>query len=78
MTKNTILHRVVPVVGALALGGGIGAGVYAGFGISTPEHARAVAELADGVVVGSRAVLVAEEGPDALRAYVSTLRAAVD
>ena len=30
MTKNTILHRVVPVVGALALGGGIGAGVYAG------------------------------------------------
>src|SRR5947199_2007978 len=30
VTKNTILHRVVPVVGALALGGGIGAGVYAG------------------------------------------------
>ena len=30
MTKNTILHRVVPVVGALALGGGIGAGLYAG------------------------------------------------
>jgi tryptophan synthase alpha chain len=52
--------------------------LYAGFGISTPDHARAVAELADGVVVGSRAVLVAEEGPDALRAYVSTLRAAVD
>ena len=37
--------------------------LYAGFGISTPEHARAVAELADGVVVGSRAVQVAEEGP---------------
>ncbi|HEX3054918.1 MAG TPA: trypsin-like peptidase domain-containing protein [Gaiellaceae bacterium] len=30
MTKDTILHRVVPVVGALALGGGIGAGAYAG------------------------------------------------
>ena len=30
MNRNTILHRVVPVVGALALGGGIGAGVYAG------------------------------------------------
>ena len=37
--------------------------LYAGFGISTPEHAAAVAELADGVVVGSRAVQVAEEGP---------------
>ena len=41
--------------------------LYAGFGISTPEHARAAAELADGVVVGSRAVQVAEEGPAALR-----------
>ena len=48
--------------------------LYAGFGISTPEHARAAAELADGVVVGSRAVEVAEEGPAALTAYVSTLR----
>jgi tryptophan synthase alpha chain len=48
--------------------------LYAGFGISTPEHARAAAELADGVVVGSRAVEAAEEGPDALRAYVASLR----
>jgi tryptophan synthase alpha chain len=52
--------------------------VYAGFGISTPEHARAATELADGIVVGSRAVEVAEEGPDALRAYVRSLREAVD
>ena len=37
--------------------------LYAGFGITTPEHARAAAELADGIVVGSRAVEVAEEGP---------------
>ena len=37
--------------------------LYAGFGISTPEHAQAAATLADGVVVGSRAVEVAEEGP---------------
>src|SRR4029077_793932 len=40
--------------------------LYAGFGISTPEHAQAAAGLADGVVVGSRAVEVAENGPDAL------------
>jgi len=51
--------------------------LYAGFGISTPEHAHAAAELADGVVVGSRAVEVAEEGPAALGALVSSLRAAL-
>ena len=52
--------------------------LYAGFGISTPEHARAAAQLADGVVVGSRAVEIAQEGPEALRDYVGSLRAAVD
>jgi tryptophan synthase alpha chain len=52
--------------------------LYAGFGISTPEQARAVAELADGIVVGSRAVEVAAEGPAALRTYVRSLRDAVD
>lgn len=52
--------------------------LYAGFGISTPEQAAAVADLADGIVVGSRAVEIAEEGPAALRAYVATLRAALD
>jgi tryptophan synthase alpha chain len=52
--------------------------LYAGFGISTPEHAQAAAELADGVVVGSRAVEVAAEGPAALRDYVASLRAAID
>ena len=38
--------------------------LYAGFGISTPEQARAAADLTDGIVVGSRAVQVAEEGPE--------------
>jgi tryptophan synthase alpha chain len=52
--------------------------LYAGFGISTPEHARAAGELADGVVVGSRAVQVAEDGADALREYVASLRRALD
>ncbi len=55
-----------------------GVPLYAGFGISTPDHAAAVARLADGVVVGSRAVQVAEEGPAALRDYVRSLRAAID
>jgi tryptophan synthase alpha chain len=52
--------------------------LYAGFGISTPEHARTAAELADGIAVGSRAVELAEQGPEALRGYVSSLRAALD
>jgi tryptophan synthase alpha chain len=47
--------------------------LYAGFGIATPEQARGAADLADGVVVGTRAVEVAEEGPDALRDYVRSL-----
>jgi len=56
----------------------VDAPLYAGFGISTPEHARAVGDLADGIVVGSRALQVAEEGPVALREYVSSLRRALD
>jgi tryptophan synthase alpha chain len=52
--------------------------LYAGFGISTSAHAAAVAELADGIVVGSRAVEVAEQGPDALREYTASLRVALD
>jgi tryptophan synthase alpha chain len=53
--------------------------LLAGFGISTPEQAAAAAALADGVVVGSRAVQVAdEEGAAGLRDYVAALRAALD
>jgi tryptophan synthase alpha chain len=64
------------VARARALGDGVP--LYAGFGISTPEQASAAAALADGVVVGSRAVQVAEDGPDALHAYVASLRTALD
>jgi tryptophan synthase alpha chain len=52
--------------------------LYAGFGISTPAHAAAAAAHVDGVVVGTAAVLAAEDGPDALRTYVTSLRAALD
>jgi tryptophan synthase alpha chain len=53
--------------------------LLAGFGISTPEAAADAARLADGIVVGSRAVEVAEEGgPDALAAFVASLRTAID
>jgi tryptophan synthase alpha chain len=52
--------------------------LYAGFGISTPAQAREAAALADGIVVGSRAIEVAEAGPRALRDYVASLRTAID
>jgi tryptophan synthase alpha chain len=52
--------------------------LYLGFGISTPDHAAAAARIADGVVVGSRAVEIAEEGPEALLEYVASLREALD
>ena len=55
-----------------------GVPLYAGFGISTPTDARAAAELTDGVVVGSRALEAAEDGPGALGAYVHSLREALD
>jgi tryptophan synthase alpha chain len=51
--------------------------LYAGFGISTPEQAAAAAELADGVVVGSAALVAAEDGPSALERFVAQLGAAL-
>jgi putative serine protease PepD len=41
--KHTFIHRVVPVVAALAIGGGVGAGVYAGLsdGSSSPTATTA-------------------------------------
>jgi len=51
--------------------------LYAGFGVSNAEQAGAAAELADGVVVGSAALLAAEDGAKALEAFVAQLRAAL-
>lgn len=53
--------------------------ICVGFGISTPEQARAVATVADGVVVGSAVVQAAERGGvDAALALVRALRAGID
>ncbi len=52
--------------------------VAVGFGISTPEQARSVAELADGVIVGSRVVRAAGEGgAEAVGSVVRELAAAL-
>lgn len=49
-----------------------------GFGISTPEQARAVATLADGVVVGSAIVRAAGESVAAALTLAASLRRAID
>jgi tryptophan synthase alpha chain len=55
--------------------------VAVGFGVRTPEQARAIARVADGVVVGSALVeSVGRHGPDApehLREYTASLAEAV-
>jgi tryptophan synthase alpha chain len=54
--------------------------VCVGVGVSTPEQAAEVCEVADGVVVGSALVrrLLAGGGPEAAAEFVGSLRAAID
>jgi len=52
--------------------------VCVGFGVSTPEHARAVAALADGVIVGTAIVKALNESVDAAAALVRAMRHAID
>ena len=52
--------------------------VCVGFGIATPAQARAVAGLADGVVVGSAIVAAAERRVDEAVALARSLRQAMD
>ena len=53
--------------------------LLAGFGIASADQAAAAAALADGVVVGSRAIEVAAEGgAEGLHEYVASLRSALD
>lgn len=52
--------------------------ICVGFGISTPAQARAVARLADGVVVGSAVVQAAGRSTDAAINLVRAMREAMD
>jgi tryptophan synthase alpha chain len=54
--------------------------VLVGVGVSTPEHARSLAEIADGVVVGSALIrrLLDGGGPEAAAEFVGQLRAGLD
>ncbi|MFL5615735.1 MAG: tryptophan synthase subunit alpha [Gemmatimonadaceae bacterium] len=52
--------------------------VCVGFGVSRPEQAQAMAQLADGVVVGSAIVRAAGESIDSAITLAASLRAAID
>jgi len=51
-----------------------------GFGVSTPEQARRIAKVADGVIVGSRIIQLMEEDTtfSSLKTFTSSLREALD
>jgi tryptophan synthase alpha chain len=53
-----------------------------GFGISEPRHARQVAQVAEGVIVGSKLLSVVEQsadrGAEAVREFVRSLREGMD
>lgn len=53
--------------------------VCVGIGVSTPDQARSVSELADGVIVGSALVqrLLDGEGPQGASTFISSLRSAL-
>lgn len=55
--------------------------IAVGFGVSTPEQAKEIAQAADGVIVGSALVGLAEEqgedAPTAIEAYVRQMKRAV-
>jgi tryptophan synthase alpha chain len=57
--------------------------LYVGFGVATPEHAAAVAVVADGVIIGSRLIRLLGDGdagsaPSRVAAFLGDVRCAID
>ena len=58
---------------------GVAAPILLGIGLSHPEHARQAIEAgADGVIIGSKIIAEALEGPASLADYLRQVRAALD
>jgi tryptophan synthase alpha chain len=49
-----------------------------GFGISTPEQAKTVGEIADGVIIGSKLIKLAEESPQAVLTFAKSVATALN
>ena len=79
-TRSEIKTDLASMVETVRLNTKIPAAI--GFGISTPEQAKKMAETADGVIVGSAIVKLLEQyGTDAPRyigAYVKSMKAAIE
>ena len=79
-TRSEITTDLASIVGAVRRNTDIPSAI--GFGISTPEQARNMAGIADGVIVGSAIVkLLAEHGTEApgyIGEYVKAMKYAVD
>lgn len=67
---TAFIHRLRQQVGSVPL--------TLGFGISTPEQARAMNGLLDGFIVGSALVRAGKEGVEPVRALARSLRQALD
>ncbi len=71
--REALGEEVARLKGALSLP------VAVGFGISTPEQAAAVADVADGVVVGSALIQALDEGGvEGARTFLASLRSGMD
>ncbi len=52
--------------------------IAVGFGVSNPEEARAVSDVADGVIIGSAIVKKINESPNSLEEFARELRRAIE
>jgi tryptophan synthase alpha chain len=75
--RAALSERVAPLIARVR--GHTSVPLLVGFGISSPDSARAVMDAgADGVIIGSKAIEVSEQGgPKALEAFVRDVAAAL-
>jgi tryptophan synthase alpha chain len=71
LSMNTMMHRTLKMIKVST-----NKPVAVGFGVSTPEEARRVSKIADGVIVGSAIVRLIAEGRD-IKAFAKAIRNAI-
>ena len=71
MNKSALSDSLAPLIDKMRIATKLP--LAAGFGISTPDQAGAVAKMADGVVVGSAIVRQIEKDPAGLESLARSL-----